>query len=219
VQQHYWNEYDNGSERGDINEPYTIYVDPNTNPMFPGVNAILRALSSLSSPVEKITTWMSRPGIPAERRPLLHTKNRGYLGTEIVPARDETDPDDDVSSNDFPEGFVAHAGALPSVKDQRLSRQREKFYFGAAFGSLAASLVLIFIAGLLVTTGRHRLGVEVDAGAIVAIISSLLFAAVGFTMVVYQWAMLGWLHKICVTASFTSSCILDGILLVLVTIK
>jgi hypothetical protein len=219
-QQHYWNEYDNGSEAGDVSEPYTIYIDPDAEPIFPGVKTVVYVFSWLSSgvktPIEKLMSLMSPQSDAEERRPLIQDRNGGYLGTGNSPTIGEADFDDDASSSDFPGGYVAHYATLPSIKDQRLSRNRERILVGVTIGSLAAALLLIFVAGLLVTTGRHRLRVEVDAGVIVGIVSSLLFAALGFTTMVYRWARVGWLHKISVTMCFITTCILSGALLVLI---
>jgi hypothetical protein len=203
-----------------VNEPYTIYVDPNAESTFPGFKTLVHALSWLISgvktPIEKATSWMSPQSNAAERRPLMQDRHGGYLGTENSLASEEAYFDDDASSGDFPDGYVARYANLPSVEDQWLSHYREKLFIGATIGSLTAALLLVFVAGLLVTTGRHRLRAQVDAGVIVGIVSSLFFAMLGFTMMVYRWARVGLLYKICVTTSFITTCILSGVLLVLV---
>jgi hypothetical protein len=187
--------------------------------MFPGVKTVVYVFSWLGSGVraiEKVISLMTPQSNAGERRPLMQDRNIGYLGTKNPPTIREADFDDDTSSSDFPGGYMAHYAALPSVEDQRLSRNREKLLIGATIGSLAAALLLIFAAGLLVTTGRHRLRAEVDAGVIVGIVSGLLFATLGFTIMVYRWSRIGWLHKICVTMSFLTTSVLSGVLLVLI---
>jgi hypothetical protein len=39
---------------------------------------------------------------------------------------------------------------------------------------------------LLVATGKHKLRVEVDAGVIVGVVSSLFFATLGFCTMLYR---------------------------------
>lgn len=81
----YWNEYDHGSEAGDLahnggdDDEYAIYVDPNADVGFPG----MKTLGALfAAPARKLGSWMSRVGQKegegdamdgGERGPLLPT--------------------------------------------------------------------------------------------------------------------------------------------------
>ena len=60
------------------------------------------------------------------------------------------------------------------------------------------------------TTGKHKLRVEVDAGVIVGVVSSLFFATLGFCTM---------LHRSLVGVTFAGVCILNGILLIIVVDK
>jgi hypothetical protein len=220
-QQKYWNEYDDGSEAGDINEPYTIYIDPDAESTFPGVKTIVYVFSQLSSrvktPLEKVRAWLSGPGSTAERRPLISDSRGGYFPVHTNSFNGtETDVEDDASSSDFPIGYNAHYATFPSVSDQMLIQNRENLLFHSTVASFVAAFLLLFIATLLVFTGRHHLRIEVDAGVIIGVVASLFFATLGFTIMIYRWDRLGLLHILCVTASFLADCVLSGILLVLV---
>ncbi|KAM7199377.1 hypothetical protein V8F20_005772 [Naviculisporaceae sp. PSN 640] len=79
----YWNEYDYGSEAGDLEQNgdacYAIYVDPNEHSGFPGFDA-LRIL--LKSPVSKWKAWTnstrSSDTADSERSALLSRQSNAY---------------------------------------------------------------------------------------------------------------------------------------------
>lgn len=218
-QQSYWNEYDNGSEAGDANEPYTIFIDPHEEATFPGAKTVTYIYTALSSkakiPIEKVKGWLSPQSTPNERRSLIGHEHGGYFNNQPNSPLG-TDVDDDSSSSDFPNGYDAHYATFPSVEDQKLRRYREKLLFQATVGSFLAAFLLLIISSLLVATGRHRLRVEVDAGVIVGVVASLLFATLGFTTMLYRYARIGWVQRFSVTLSFLLVCVLSGMLLVLV---
>lgn len=209
----YWNEYDDGSEAE--NEPYTIYIDPEAESTFPGSKTFKFVFSKAKGPVDSVKKWFSPYGSPEERQPI--NVNRGVSYFTDTPGN-ETDADDEAyaSSSDFPSGYAAHYASFPSVQDQKAVRHQEALLFRTTVLSFAASLVLLAIASLLVATGRHRLRVEVDAGVIVGMVSSLFFATLGFGTMLYRKDNLGWLHKSAVTLFFAGICIFNGILLVVV---
>ena len=220
-QQKYWNEYDDGSEAGDVNDPYTIYIDPDAESTFPGVKHVIYVFTRLSSgvkvPLEKVKAWLSPQGTHDERRPLTSDRQGGYFTTHpnsfFGP---ETDVEDDASSSDFPIGYTTHYATFPSISDQKLVRNHENLLFYSTVVSFVAAFLLLLIATILVFTGRHHLRVEVDAGAIVGIVAGLFFATLGFAAMIYRWERLGLLHILCVTASFLADCVLSGLLLILV---
>jgi len=204
--QSYWNEYDDGSEAE--NEPYTIYVNPGTESTFSGPSRLASLFSRVTAPMEQVRAWLNPSSSGGERRPLLGTSSSFTEQTE-------TDVDD-ASSSDFPSGYAAHYATFPSINDQKFSRSRERLLFHSTIASFAAALVLVLVAGLLVATGRHKLRVEVDAGAIVGVVSSLFFATLGFGTMLYRTERLSWLHRICVICTFVGLCVLNGLLLVIV---
>ena len=160
--------------------------------------------------MEKVREWLGPVASPRERRPLLQSNN--YFTEQT-----ETEADvDDASSSDFPSGYATHYATFPSIRDQRFTQAREKLLFRATIISFAASLVLLLVASLLVATGKHKLRIEVDAGATVGIVSSLFLATLGFGTMLYRSEKLSWLHRSLVSATFAAACILNGILLVIV---
>jgi hypothetical protein len=220
-QQKYWNEYDDGSEAGDVNEPYTIYIDPDAESTFPGVKSVIYVFNRLSSgvkvPMEKVKAWLSPQRIPDERRPLTSDRQAGYFQTHTNSFfGTETDIEDDASSSDFPIGYEAHYATFPSISDQKLMRHRENLLFYGTVASFVAAFLLLIIATILVFTGRRHLRAEVDAGVIVGVVASLFFATLGFAVMIYRWERLGLLHILCVMTSFLADCVLSGLLLILV---
>lgn len=140
----------------------------------------------------------------------------GYLGYSIEPT--ETDIEDEAyaSSSDFPSGYTTHYATFPSIRDQKLSRDREQLLFHATIASFTAAAILFLIAALLIATGKHKLRVEVDVGAIIGVVASLFFATLGLGTMLYRTEEIGWLHRSCVIVTFTAICLLNGMLLVLV---
>ena len=214
--QSYWNEYDNGSEAED--EPYTIYVDPNAESTFPGAKTVSNILSGVKVPMEKVRTWLNPHLLPDEQRPLLDSDQRISTPNRnaYFPAHSETDVDDDASSSDFPSGYTAHYSTFPSISDQKFAQYRETLIFRGTIASFIGSILLLLIATLLIATGRHKLRVEVDAGAIIGVVSSLFFATMGLGMMLYQTDRVEWPQRIIVCGTFIVICILNGFLLVLV---
>lgn len=175
-----------------------------------GAKTFASLMSKARGPMEKVREWMGPMASPRERRPLL-------TSASYFPDQAETDADiDDASSSEFPSGYATHYATFPSIQDQRFTRARERLLFRATIASLAASIVLLLVASLLVATGRHKLHIEVDAGATVGIVSSLFFATLGFGTMLYRSEKLSWLHRSCVCVTFGAVCILNGILLVIV---
>jgi hypothetical protein len=212
VQRTYWNEYDEDSEAG--NEPYTIYLDPEAESTFPGARTVAYVFSLAKDLIKKIKAWLSPIASSSERQP--YVVNNGYF-----PEQTETDLDDEAhaSSSNFPRCYATLYATFPNISDQNLSQHGENFLFWGTIGSLGAALVLLLLAGILIITGRHGLRIEVDAGVIVGITSSLFFGGLGLGMMLTHREQVGWVHKICVSVTFVVICVLDSMLLVLVAGK
>jgi hypothetical protein len=97
-----------------------------------------------------------------------------------------------------------------------MAQTRERVLFQSTIATFVAAFLLLAISALLVLTGRHRLRVEVDAGAIVGIVGSLLFGTLGFTAMLCRRQPLGYIHIACVSTTFLAICVLSGFLLVIV---
>jgi hypothetical protein len=208
--QTYWNEFDDGSDVE--NEPYAIYVDPDAESQIFGAKTLTLIFEKARGPMEQVRKWWSPMSTSQERRPLLQT-------TVYFAEQAEANDVDDASSSEFPSGYATHYATFPSIQDQRFTRARERLLFRSTIASFAASLVLLLVASLLVATGKHKLRVEVDAGAIVGIVSSLFFATLGFGIMLYRTETLGLMHRGLVGATFSGVCILNGVLLVIVVGK
>jgi hypothetical protein len=223
-QQGYWNEYDNGSEV-DENELYTLYIDPDADFMFPGSRTALYIYDRLSTgakvPIQIIRRWMSPTSTTREHRPLLSSGHiqSGYFTPNqfsTTSPNTETDIDDDASSAEFPAGYAAHYATFPSIADQKFKAHRESLLFQGTIWSFVASCLLLLIATILVTTGRHRLRVEVDAGVTVGVVASLFFATLGLSVMLCRWNRCGLIQRTLVGLTFLGVCIGSGMLLVLV---
>lgn len=208
----YWNEYDDGSEAGGPEDEYAIYVNPEDSG-FPGlgyVQAVLRM------PLEKAKSWFRSRDNP-EREPLLDSSRpstRGYLSTGT--AGTESDEEGYASSSEFPvHGFTAHY-ALPSIGDQKVSRYRENMLLWVTVGCFLMSFILLGISGVLITTGRHKLRVEVDAVVTVGAALSMLCACSGLGAVLYRTKPPSLLHRVTVGSVFIAACMLNAMLLMLV---
>ncbi|KAL3424615.1 spx domain-containing protein [Phlyctema vagabunda] len=211
--QGYWNEYDDGDEAQE-DEPYTIMINPDAEATYPGARTIAYVVSRAKIPMEKVKGWLSPKSEAHERQSLL---GNSYFPENRCGSATDTDGDDDAyaSSSDFPIGYTAHYATFPSVSDQKLSQYRETLLFRGTIASFLAAILLLAVAGILVLTGKHKLRIEVDAGVLVGVVASLFFATLGIGMMLYRKQQLGWFHRVSVSLTFVTVCVLNGMLLVL----
>lgn len=206
----YWNEYDDGSEAGGPEDDYAIYIDPEESSIFPGFGYVQGVLSL---PFEKVKHWFHLNRAP-EREPLLADRpgtTHGYFSTSA-----DSDEEGYASSSDFPShGFVGHY-AFPSIGEQKVQRYRENVLFWVTVGCYAASFALLAISSVLISTGRHKLRVEVDAAVTVGVAFSLLSACSALGATLYRRDPLTMSYRVMVGSTFIASCLLNGMLLVLV---
>lgn len=215
----YWNEYDDGSEAAD--DDYAIYIDPEAQSSFPGLGYV-HAIVAL--PYEKVRGWFKMRQSP-ERTPLLGSNTTQGHGTNGTTGYTSTSVDSEeegeggyASSDGIPtEGYVTHyASTFPSVNEQKMLRHRERALLWGTTGCFAASFVLISIAAILISAGKRKLHVEVDVGVSIGVMLSLLCACFGLGMTLYRDDHLSVLYRLVVWASFIASCLLNGMLLILV---
>lgn len=156
--------------------------------------------------------------LPGRRR---SPQSRGNDSSTAV----ETDGEDDAaaleagysSSEEFPAaGYEAHYAALPSLNDQRMHVYKDRVMFMATSGLFAMSFLLLGIATVLIFTGRHKLRVGVDAGATVGAVVSIGCACSALALTMSRWDSLGGVNRAVVVMTFTTVCVLNGMLLVLV---
>ncbi|KAK4089736.1 hypothetical protein PCL_05957 [Purpureocillium lilacinum] len=205
----YWNEYDDGSDAGGAEDDYAIYINPEEDTGFPGM-AYVHAIVSM--PYEKAKQWF-RHRQSGERRPLLSTEStsQSYSSTAV-----DSEEEGYASSDGFPyQGYTTHY-ALPSISEQKAMRYRERSLLWGTVGCFVASFVLLGIAGILISTGKRKLRVEVDAGVTVGVMVSLFCACTGLGMTLYRQDRLSLVYRLAVWSGFVVSCLLNGMLLVLV---
>ncbi|KAL6856506.1 SPX domain-containing protein [Trichoderma novae-zelandiae] len=214
----YWNEYDDGSEAGGPEDDYAIYVDPDQGSGFPGLGY---AQALVSFPLEKAKEWLGKPR-SSERQPLTSSLSsgdscsQGYGSTTAVHTDSDEDEEAYASSDGFPaQGYAAHY-ALPSVNSQLLHCYRERVLFWGTIGCFGVAFLFFGIAAILISTGRHKLRVEVDAGATVGAMVSLFCACSGLGMTLYREDRLSLSYRLVVWATFIATCLLNGMLLILV---
>ncbi|OAA42150.1 spx [Metarhizium rileyi] len=211
----YWNEYDDGSEAGGPEDEYAIYINPEDETGFPGL-AYVNAMLSL--PYEKAKQWFKPKRPSPETRPLLGSQRsrQGSLGYASTVVNTDSEEEEYASSDGYPYlGYAAHY-ALPSISEQRVQRYREKVLMWGTLGCFVVSFALLGIASVLILTGKRKLRVEVDAGVTVGVMVSLFCAGSGLGMTLYRRDPLPILYRLAVSSAFVTSCILNGMLLVLV---
>jgi hypothetical protein len=211
----YWNEYDDGSECGGGEDDYAIYIDPDEDAGFPGLSYVN---AMLSRPYEKAKQWFKVRRPSHESRPLLAPApgSQGSVGYASTAVNTDSEEDGYASSDTYPPvGYATHY-ALPSVNEQKVQRYRENVLMWATLGCFVASFALLGVAGVLILTGKHKLRIEVDAGVTVGVMASLFCAGSGLGMTLYRQDVLSVLYRLMVSSAFVASCILNGMLLVLV---
>ncbi|KAK2589452.1 hypothetical protein QQS21_012871 [Conoideocrella luteorostrata] len=208
----YWNEYDDGSEAGGPEDDYAIYINPDDDTGFPGFAYVN---SMLALPYEKAKEWFkSRRPSNEQHRPLLASDRRSSLGYASTAV--DSEEEGYSSADGYPQlGYATHY-ALPSIGEQKVRLYREKTLMWATLGCFVASFALLGISSVLILAGRHRLRVEVDAGVTVGAMVSLFCAGSALGMTLYRRDPLSLSYKLMVWSAFVASCILNGMLLVLV---
>lgn len=120
------------------------------------------------------------------------------------------------SSEEFPVGYEAHYATLPSINDQRMDRYKDRVVFLATSCLFAMSFLLLGIATVLVLTGRHKLRAEVDAAATLGSVASLGCGCIALALTMARWEVLGVVNRVVVGVTMCTTCVLNGLLLVLV---
>jgi hypothetical protein len=206
----YWNEYDNGSETGG-DDDYAIYVNANDESPFPGFSYVQTAWTGS---IGKAKQWIGLGHGNPENQPLLSaaSTSRGYASTP-------TDSDEEggyASSQDIPhQGYLTYY-AFPSVGEQKINRYRENTLLWATIVGFLFSFILLAISGVIISTGRHKMRIEVDAAAAVGVVLSLFCACSALGTTLYRRDELSLSHRITVGATFIASCLLNGMMLILV---
>ncbi|KAM3468983.1 hypothetical protein MY8738_010184 [Beauveria namnaoensis] len=215
-QHKYWNEYDDGSDAGaDEDDAYAIYVNPDDDAGFPGISYVN---SIVTMPYHKIRGWFKlRDEHP--RRPLLPKRGRAGSDSYSSTAHTESDHEAGYSSSDAllpTAGYTTHYATFPSINEQHIRRYRERVLSWGTVACFAVAYILMGVAAILISTGRRRLRVEVDVGVTVGVMMSLCFSCAGLGMTLHRQDELAFITRLAVWLSFTASCLINGMLLILV---
>jgi hypothetical protein len=211
-EQRYWNEFDDGSDAGD--EPFTIFIDPNSTFEYLGkdlIHHVGEAVSrNVSGMARKVRAWMV-PSISShseERRSLLDREAPS-------PSTDDSDVEND-STEDQPIYSRRLYSTFPSQHEHHNALHRENLMFHTCIGCFAAAVILLVVGTILAATGRHRAHTQVEIGVLVAVTASLTFSIAGVGMMLVRREHLGWPHRLTVLMTFATICIVSGVLLAMV---
>ena len=200
-QERYWNEFDDGNEDSE-NEAYTIYIDPNASYSFPGTAMVSRVFSSLASTIKaskyKVASWLKRQSTstPNKRQRLAN----GFPSASI----DDSDVSEDETSlmqSDL--NTPRRYSTFPTLSQPPAVQARETLLLRSCIASFSASFVLLIVAAILKTTGRRKAEVTVDAGVIIGVSSSFLFAIIGVGSMLGRKDDVGWVLRAIVFLVFT----------------
>ncbi|KAK7755948.1 hypothetical protein SLS62_001890 [Diatrype stigma] len=98
----------------------------------------------------------------------------------------------------------------------RMAEYRDRVLARSVVLFFALSFALLLVSGVLVATGRHKLRLEVDAGATVGSVASLFCACMGLGALFARPFPPNWLYALAVWAAFAAAASLNGMLLVIV---
>ena len=211
-QQHYWNEFDDGSEAsGD--EAYTILVDPNASYSLPGSSMVSKALASVSSRIRtalyKVSFWSK-----ASQRPESDPEHEPLINGERSPSIKDSDLSDGEPSFQHPKRATQrHYSTFPPLSQSPAIRARETLLFRSCLASFGASVILLLVAAILSSTGRRKAETTVDAGVIIGVAASLVFAIIAVGSMLGRKDDVGWLHRSIVVLVWACVVVCGGALL------
>ena len=235
--QRYWNEFDDGEEMRE-DQVYAIYVNPEEDSSFPGVETVSKAFSemyqSLGRTKRRIVSWL-----PLRSRELDHDADveEGVRRPLLGIRRRDTDPDNEDSSDTDASISPARTSKkgrstldpvtsdphitpllslLPNTRRQRIRSSSETALFRTYLGCYATAFILLIMSATLEFSGRQKVKVQVNAGIIVGVIAALLLALVGISLIVSGEKKLSWVDRSLGTGAFLVVCAWSGWLLAVV---
>ncbi|KAI0110826.1 hypothetical protein GGR51DRAFT_557827 [Nemania sp. FL0031] len=232
--QTYWNEYEHGSEAGDQDDTYVIYIDPNAGDEFPGFSYVK---NMFGGSVDHVRHWLQSQRSkdvagtsPSETQSLLSSRNghtaapsTDYFSIRSRPDHEPATEDEYLSSDEGEPHHTRGVGFYPSYSysassaaDLKMGRYQDRVITRSIVIAFIVAFVLLGISCLLVSTGKRHLRLEVDAGATLGSVASLFCACMGLGAMFYRHSPAGYLYNAIVWAAFVAVCALNGILLVVV---
>jgi hypothetical protein len=224
--QRYWNEFDDGEEFAE-ESGYAIYVNPDEPVTIPGTETVSKAFSamydSFSKGKSKIFSWLplqSKFEESTERDPLFigQPKPR-YL-------EDSSDSETKVANaksfrraRHSSRGRAATGSRALSNSSLRQRRRRKAHEIGIFRAYVTAFVIaygLLVLSAVLQATGQQKSRVEVDAGVVVGVVSSLFCGIGAVGLMVTRKDRLSVLHKVAVFLAFCVVCAGSGYLLTVI---
>jgi SPX domain protein involved in polyphosphate accumulation len=183
VQQRYWSEYDHPDEDNpDDANAFVIYIDPNHRSMS---DRFFDSVARLFGQHQ-----YADPSTPSERQNLLAT---GQSTPEDEESSDDESADNAINGHLKKKPKHSTFGTFSRPTSTNLShlppsafttsQQPQPFLPHFPSVCYAASLVLLLVAYILRTTGRHKLLREVHYGVLLCIVCSIAFTLLGFMAV------------------------------------
>ncbi|KAG8528101.1 uncharacterized protein KY384_007017 [Bacidia gigantensis] len=179
--QRYWNEFDDGSE-DEQDDVFYINVDPETANRLPGKNRI----HELYRRVLNMTTSK----MPTEP----YTKT--FKGAErdlLVSSGDNSDVSEDETSTIRP--YRRNYSTFTDQSKNWSDPARERVLSYSCASSFSASIVLLIVAGFLLSAGRKKAEFQVDVGVVIAVIAAFVFSITGIGCMVAKQTNLGWPYR------------------------
>jgi hypothetical protein len=207
LHERYWNEFDDGEEAPE-NEPYVLYVDPDSSSTFPGVETLSKMwknVQSLIGPKEKQDDAL---------QPLLSPDSPAQASF------DSSESEDVEAALGRRMREHNNFRRLTNMSRNRLefknSPEREKALFRSYVGSFAASFIFLFITSFLPFVGRRKEAVRTEIGVLIGVVAALCFGIIGLSCLLVRKDNVGWWHRSAVILAFSIVCVLSGILLSLI---
>jgi hypothetical protein len=233
-----------GDFDGGFDNSYAIYIDPSEDEGFPGMATLValfrvpaeKAAAWLSLRKRRdVESGVTAPLLGSAAQPSGGPYGSGtYSATQTDTEAEGDDAylsstpgsprhprrqsrlSSSSSSFNFPPGYEAHYASFPSVNDQRVAAYRARVLLWATVAAYLGSAILLAVAAVLLSTGRHKLHDEVVAGAAFGAVSSLACACMALGMNITRSDKVPLVSRLLIWTVFTTLCVLNGMLLVVI---
>ena len=190
-------------------ETYTVYIDPDAS-SFPGAAVISRFANVLKSSSQWLKSQRWREKSTSDER-------KSLLGDERPNSRSSTDSSD-MESGRPGAGLPPHRRRRGPSKVPRRALPRDSvrdtWVTRSSIASFVLSFVLLFLAIVLVTTGRRNAVAETDVGALVGVAFSLALGSGGLAGMTLRRRRASWIWLTVAALLFTAIVIGNSVLLV-----
>ena len=187
----YWNEFGDGSEGSD-NEAYVIFVNPDASHDIPGFDTVKKVATGFSSMLHGMGRYLNLWYARCDNTRI--NEQARLLSGEHSPSVDDSDAsvtDVAIKQSKSKRQYFT----FPTIALTPAARAREALLFRSCLTSFAASMILLLIATILETTGRRKAAARVDAGVVIGVAASLVFAVIGVGSMLGRRDKLGWAHR------------------------